>query len=177
MRKGIAVMATTLALAGCASVHEHFAGESADVELALPADYRAFSSYMISDRLGQEDQVIALFANDVAREGARADSGLPYGSIIVGEIYTAAKDEDGEVVESELGRRIPDELAAIVMMERRKDWDERYPDELKVGDWEFEVFSPQGENLAKDTTACRECHHPLTDSEFTFTYEHIAAAN
>ena len=38
------------------------------------------------------------------------------------------------------------------MMERRAGWDDQYPDELKVGDWEFEVFSPTGENLGKDTT-------------------------
>ena len=62
-------------------------------------------------------------------------------------------------------------------MERREGWDAKYPDELKVGDWEFEVFSPTGENKGADTTACRECHHPLTDTEFTFSYEHIAAAN
>lgn len=149
-----------------------------DVVLDLPADYKtAFDNYLVSDRLGQEDQVISLFANDMAREGARADGTLPYGSVIVGEIYGAKTDADGAVVESQLGRRVPAELKAIVMMERREGWDAQYPDELKVGDWEFEVFSPAGENLAKDTTACRECHHPLTDTEFTFSHAHIGAAN
>jgi len=148
-----------------------------DVVLELPADYKASGPYLISDRLGQEDQVIALFANATARDGARADGKLPYGSIIVGEIYGVEKDADGEVVESQLGRRVPAELKTIVMMERREGWDARYPDELKVGDWEFEVFSPAGENLGKDTTACRECHHPLTETEFTWSYQHLAAAN
>ena len=141
-------------------------------------DYRtSFDNYLISDRLGQEDQVISLFANETAREGARADGKLPYGSILVGEVFEAKADVDGEIIESQLGRRIPDKLKAIVMMERREGWDHQYPDELKVGDWEFEVFSPAGENLGKDTTACRECHHPLTDTEFTFSYAHIGGAN
>jgi len=149
-----------------------------DVTLDLPADYKtAFDNYLISDRLGQEDQVISLFANDTAREGARADGKLPYGSVIVGEIYAAKADADGNILESELGRRIAAELKAIVVMERQEGWDDQYPDELKVGDWEFEVFSPAGENLAKDTTACRECHHPLTDTEFTWSYAHIGGAN
>lgn len=149
-----------------------------DITLDLPANYReTFDNYMISDRMGQEDQVISLFANPVARDGARADGKLPSGSIIVGEIYAAKADEDGAVLESQLGRRIPETLKAIVLMERRAGWDDQYPDELKVGDWEFEVFSPTGENLGKDTTACRECHHPLTDTEFTWTFDHIAAAN
>lgn len=146
-----------------------------DVTLNLPSDYRdTFDNYLISDRLGQEDQVISLFANSTAREGARTDGELPDGSIIVGEIYSAKADADGTILESQIGRRIPETLKAIVMMERRSGWDDQYPDELKVGDWEFEVFSPAGENLGKDTTACRECHHPLTETEFTWSFDHIA---
>lgn len=149
-----------------------------DVTLELPANYREnFDNYMISDRLGQEDQVISLFANSIARDGARADGKLPFGSVLVGEIYTAKADSDETILESQLARRIPEKLKAIVVMERQDGWDDQYPDDLKVGNWEFEIFSPTGENLNKDTTACRECHHPLTETEFTWTFDHIAAAN
>lgn len=151
---------------------------AADIALKLPREYKTkFDNYLITDRLGQEDQVMSLFANDVAREGVSANGKLPYGSIIVGEIYAAKKDAKGNVIESELGRRVPAKLKAIVMMERRKGWDKQYPKDLKVGDWEFEVFSPAGKNLGKKTTACRQCHHPLTESEFTFSYAHIGGAN
>ncbi len=151
---------------------------AADIALELPRDYKTtFDNYLISDRVGQEDQVISLFANGIARDGARTDGKLPDGSVIVGEIYAAKTDADGNVIESMLGRRIPAELKTIVVMERRTGWDDQYPDELKVGNWEFEAFSPSGENLGKDTTACRECHHPLTDTEFTWTFDHLAAAN
>lgn len=154
------------------------ANAAEDVVLKLPGDYKtSFDNYLTTDRLNQEDQVIVLYANSVARAGARTDGKLPFGSVLVGEIYKAKTDTDGTVVESQLGRRVPDELAAIVMMERRDGWDDQYPDELKVGDWEFEVFSPTGENLGKDTAACRECHHPLTDSEFVWSYEHIGGVN
>ncbi len=149
-----------------------------DVTLDLPADYRTtFDNYLISDRLGQDDQVMSMFANGIARDGARTDGRLPYGSVLIGEVYGAKKDADGAVVTSEIGRRVPAELKVIVMMERREGWDAQYDDALKVGDWEFEVFGPDGKNLGKDTTACRECHHPLTDTEFTFSYAHIGAVN
>lgn len=170
----VRVWALTLAtglIAGAAAAAD-------DVALELPTDYRtAFDNYMISDRLGQEDQVMSMFANDIARQGARDDGKLPYGSVIIGEVYGVQKDADGAVVESKLGRRVPAELKAIVVMERREGWDAAYPDMLKVGDWEFDVFSPDGKNLNKDTTACRECHQPLSDTEFTFSYHHLAAAN
>jgi hypothetical protein len=165
------ILTLASSLAACAAT-------AGDVTLDLPANYQTTSdNYMISDRLGQEDQVISLFANDTARKGVQANGKLPYGSVLIGEIYQAKADADGHVIESQLGRRVPNKLKAIVMMERREGWDDQYPDELKVGDWEFEVFSPDGKNLGKDTTACRECHHPLTDTEFTFSYAHIGGAN
>ena len=149
-----------------------------DRVLELPGDYASsYDNYYVSDRLYQDDQVISLYANDVVRDAARAGKPLPDGSILVGEIYAAKKDADGEVMESPLGRRIAGELKAIVMMERRASWADQYPEGNKVGGWEFEVFSPDGKNLGKDTSACRECHEPLADSEYTWSLDHIAAAN
>ncbi|MBX2806245.1 MAG: cytochrome P460 family protein [Hyphomicrobiales bacterium] len=182
IRNIFTVIVMSIVVAGCTSgtavQNANITGSGTkDVALKLPANYKAYGPYMISDRMIQEDQVITLYANDIARKGAKTNGKLPYGSILVGEIYKAAKDGDGNVIQTSLGRRVPAELSAIVMMERQEGWDAKYPDELKVGDWEFEVFSPAGENLGKDTTACRECHHPLNETEYTFSLQHISAAN
>lgn len=149
-----------------------------DRVLVLPADYKTgYDNYYADNRQIQEDQFISLYANDVARDAAAKDGTLPDGSIIIGEIYGVRKDADGEVIESQLGQRIPETLKAIVMMERRAGWAEQYAEGLKVGGWEFEVFSPSGENLGKDTTACRECHEPLGATEYTWSIDHLGAAN
>lgn len=167
-----------LVTAGIAAICATAVFAAEDRVLGLPDDYRtAYDNYMISDRLQNEHQVISLFANEVARRGPLTGEALPEGSIIVGEIYKAALDTDGDAIESTLGRRIPAELAAIVVMERRAEWADQYPEELKLGGWEFEVFSPAGENLAKDTAGCRECHAPLGDTDYLWTIEHIRAAN
>ena len=110
-----------MVLAGCHSGDSSTAESAAaivdegDVALVLPTDYKSYGTYMISDRLGQEDQVIALYANPTAREGARADGTLPYGSVIVGELYKAKLDDAGDVILSDVGRRVPNELTAIVI--------------------------------------------------------------
>lgn len=152
-----------------------FAAE--DRVLDFPKDYReTFTLYFTGDRFIAEEQTIRIFANSIALEGVRKDGKLPDGSVLVAELYAAVKDGEGKVVESQIGRRVPGAFKAVALMERRAGWDDQYPDELKVGDWEFEVFSPDGKNLGKDTTACRECHHPLTDTEYLFSIEHLAAA-
>ena len=139
-----------------------------------PADYKmAFMNVLEGDRTANDKQVIRIFANPTAIQGAQSDGKLPYGSVLVAELYSAKLDADGEPVISGLGRRIIDKLAAIVVMERGKGFDAEYPEELKVGDWEFAVFSSTGKRLNKDVTGCRACHHPLNDSEFVFSYEHI----
>lgn len=160
-----------LALAGAGA---YAAGHAKDVALEFPANYKTeFTEYFSGDRQNGT-QHISFYANDVALQGAQADGKLPYGSVLVGEIIPAVM-VDGEPQESSLGRLIhTGEVSAIVLMQRIEGNDERYSDELKVGDWEFEVFSPSGENLAKDTTACRECHHPLTETEYLWSYEHLA---
>ena len=151
------------------------AGE--DRELAFPENYRDnFTLYFSGDRYIAEEQTIRIYANDIAVEGASKGGKLPDGSVLLAEIYAAQKDADGEVIESNIGRRLQGEFKAIALMERRAGWDDQYPDELKVGDWEFEVFSTDGKNLAKDTTSCRECHHPLTETDFMFSIEHLMAA-
>ncbi len=170
MKKLIAATALSL---GALSVAALAAGR--DIALEFPANYKTeFTNYFTGDRQNGT-QIISVYANDVALNGARADGKLPYGSILVGELTPAVTDADGEPLESSLGHLISSgEVGAIVMMQRIKGNDERYDADLKVGDWEFEVFSPSGENLAKDTTTCRECHHPNDDTEFMYSIEHLA---
>lgn len=166
----ISAIATALALIACP------AAATEDRVLAFPADYKtAFTQYYSNDRLLAEEQTITLYANAAAIAAAQAGEALPEGAVLVAEIYAAQKDADGDVIESALGHRIPGAFKAIAVMERRAGWDDQYPADLKVGDWEFELFSPDGKNLGKDTTGCRECHHPLGDTDYLFSIEHMAA--
>lgn len=142
--------------------------------VAWPGDYKqSFSHYFSGDRTANGKQIIRLYANEAATAGKSKDGKLPYGSVLVGELYAAKLDDKGDAVHSVLGRRIVDKMSAIVVMQRGEGFDEQYPDALKVGDWEFAVFSPSGERLQKDITGCRTCHHPLGDKEFVFSYEHL----
>lgn len=140
-----------------------------------PADYKSsFTNYFNGDRTANNKQVMRIFANDVAANGAMADGKLPYGSVIVAELYSVKFGDDGEPLESLLGRRIIDKLSAVAVMQRGEGFDAEYSEDLTVGDWEFAVFKPNGDRVEKDVTSCRECHHALDDTEHLYSYEHLA---
>lgn len=143
--------------------------------ISFPADYATkFQNYLSLDRVQNDDQIIRLFANDAALDAAREGRELPNGSVIVGEVYKAKKDKDGNVITSSLGRRIRDKLAAVAVMEKGEGWGKAFPDDLRNGDWDFAIFAPDGKRLDKDLNACRSCHAPLKDTQHVFSLDHLA---
>jgi hypothetical protein len=148
--------------------------EEKEARIAFPSAYNTtFKNYLSLDRVQNPDQIIRLFANDVALEAGSAGKELPNGSILVGEVYAALKDADGKVITSSLDRRVRDKMVAIAVMEKRQGWGDAFPPELRNGDWDFGIFSPDGKRLDKDLNACRSCHAPLTTTQHLFSLEHI----
>jgi len=162
-----------LALTLCAGLATTTAlAESNKIE--FPKDYRStFTNYLSLDRVQNHDQVIRLFANDKAIQGPGEDGKLPYGSVLVAEVYKAKKDADGNVMTSSLGRRLRDKFALIAVMERAEGWGEDHPPELRNGNWEFAAFKPDGSVADKNLNECRACHAPLAATNYLFSYEHL----
>jgi len=148
--------------------------QSADPQVALPEDYRTtFTNYLSLDRVQNPDQTIRLFANDIAMQGPGEDGKLPYGSVIVAEVYKAKKDAEGNVITSELNRRIRDKMALIAVMQREEGWGEQHPEGIRNGNWEMAAYTPDGSDAGKDINACMACHAPLVDRNFVFSYSHL----
>lgn len=147
---------------------------SADQKIVFPADYRStYTNYLSLDRTQNPDQTIRLFANDIAMQGPGEDGKLPYGSILVAEVYKAKKDAQGNVLVSELGRRIRDKFALVAVMQREPGWGEQHPEGLRNGNWEMAAFKPDGTVADKDLNACLACHAPLASTNFVFSYSHL----
>ncbi len=112
--------------------------------ITFPKDYNTeFYNYLSLDRVQNDDQIIRLFANDLALEAAREGRELPNGSVIVGELYKAKKDVDGNVIESSLGRRVRGKLFAVAVMEKDEGWGATLPENVRNDDWDFAIFSPR----------------------------------
>lgn len=167
-------MIRTVALVIVASFIVVYTTASEESRIQFPKDYQTtFTNYLNLDRTQNPDQVMRLYANDIALKGVQADGQFPDGSILIGEVYKAVKDKDGKVIESTLGRRIRGQLALVAVMEKQKGWGEQFPEGLKNGDWDFATFKPDGSVAKKDLNACRACHAPLTKLHHVFSYEHL----
>ncbi len=168
-------MLKRLVLVGLAGLFMVAATYAQDERIQFPDGYATkFTNYVSSDRLMNEDQAIRLFANDIALQGPGADGKLANGSVLVAEIYKAKKGEDGEVIESQLGRRIRGKLAAVGVMEKREGWGQSIPEKLRTGDWDFAIFNPDGKRLVKkDLNKCRECHAGHASTDHLYSYDHL----
>ena len=162
-------------LTGLAALTIAGAAVADDARIKFPADYRStYTNYLNLDRVQNDDQIIHLFANDIAMKGMKETGKYPNGSVLVGEVYKARKDEKGEVIESELGQRIRGKFALIAVMEKQAGWGANFKEEHKNGDWDFAAFKPDGSVATeKDLNECRVCHAPLTESDHVFSFEHF----
>ena len=143
-------------------------------EVAFPKDYRkTFTNYLSLDRVQNHDQIIRLFANDIAMQGLDENGKLPFGSVLVGEVYKAKLDDSGKVMVSSLGRRIRGELVLVAVMEKGEHLGKGHPEELANGHWEFGAFKRDGSFAGKDLNSCRACHAPLKEADHVFSFEHF----
>ncbi|MEM7307930.1 MAG: cytochrome P460 family protein [Planctomycetota bacterium] len=142
--------------------------------IALPRDYReTFTNYLSLDRVQNHDQIIRLFANDVAMRGPDEHDRLPFGSVLVAEVYKAKLDDDGSVALSSLNRRMRGKMALIAVMERAEHLGQGYEGDLRNGHWDFAAFTPDGAVASKDLNSCRSCHAPLKSTDHLFSLDHL----
>ena len=146
--------------------------------VSFPEGYQEnFIHYVTVNRDDERKQVVKAFANDVALASAKDGVPLASGSVIAMEVYKAELDENEEPVTGDDGFFVTGELAAVVLMESRDGFGEDYSDELRNGNWEYALFKGDGSRIDKETTACFECHKPLTDTDYLFTFEQLKEAS
>jgi len=146
--------------------------------VTFPEGYQDdFTHYSTVNRADDRKQVVRIFANDVAVASAKDGAPLDDGAVVVMEIYKARLDaEDNPVVGSD-GYFEPDELVAVTVMEARDGWGGEYPEAWRNGEWEFAAFTPEDHaRVERDYQPCFECHKPLHESDFLFSFDALSEA-
>jgi Cytochrome P460 len=146
--------------------------------IEFPDGYQdSFEPYATVNRADERKQVVKIFANDVALASAKDGAPLDPGSVLVMEIYKAKLDADQNPVVGSDGFFEQGDLAGIAVMESRAGWGQEYPEEIRNGTWEYALFDAKEHTLVeRDYQPCFECHKPLQQSGFVFSFDALTKA-
>jgi Cytochrome P460 len=146
--------------------------------IEFPEGYQdSFEPYATVNRADERKQVVKIFANDVAIASAKDGAPLDSGSVLVMEIYKAKLDADENPVVGSDGFFEQGDLAGIAVMEARAGWGDEYPEEIRNDTWEYALFDAKAHTLVeRDYQPCFECHKPLQESDFVFSFDALTEA-
>lgn len=145
-----AVLATTAVVAAT------FAWAQGNNRVAFPANYKGGVHYATVERGNIREEI---YANREAVEAAKKGQPLPSGAVITMEDY-----RDGR-------------LFRYIVMEKRDGWGERYDQDIRNGDWEFQSFQPDRTvNRSENVTRCMGCHKSQNKNDYIFTLDRMRNA-
>jgi Cytochrome P460 len=169
---------TILGATALAAVAVTVAVRAGPDNVKFPANYAKGVLYHTVDRADIK-QYRELFITPFAADEAKAGRPLPSGTIITMVNYKAKLGADGQPEKDANGRFIKtDEVAGIVVMEKRMGWGVEYPPDMRNGEWEYRAFNADGSVNAKaDLKPCFTCHlQKVPNQDFVFTLTQIKAA-
>lgn len=144
------------ALVATAAVAATFAWAQGNDRVAFPENYKSGVHYATVERGNIREEI---YANREAIEAAKKGQPLPSGTVITMEDY-----RDGR-------------LFRYIVMEKRQGWGERYAQDIRNGDWEFQSFQPDRTvNRSENVTRCMGCHKAQDKNDFVFTRDRIRSA-
>jgi len=178
IRMTMPALATTAAAAALAVTLAGIVPISAGGDkIAFPADYGKGVMYFTFDAPPNKT-FRELYVSQAAIDAAKKGEPLPSGTVITMVQYAAKLDAQGNPEKDANGRFIKtDTIAGYGVMEKRAGWGTEYPENVRNGDWEYQVFkADKTPNTAAKLDACFACHKPEAKGDFVFSYDKMKTA-
>ncbi len=100
---------------------------------------------------------------------------MPNGTMFLVEAYKAKLDAGGEPVVGPDGFFVPENLSFYTAMKMQAGWGDGIPDLYRNGDWNYAVFSTDGQvKQSVNQAKCFACHKPLAEDSYVFTLDGLA---
>jgi hypothetical protein len=91
--------------------------------------------------------------------------------------YSTKLGADGNPEKDANGKFIKDKLVAYAVMQKGAGWGTEYPDDVRNGEWEYQVFTAdKAVNDKANLKACFGCHKPKASADYLFTLDQMKAA-
>ena len=142
--------------------------------LMFPENHEtAFTRYHRKD-YDDRKQVRYYSGNDIALAGVATGGPFEPGSYFLVEVFAAQEDADGNLLKDADGKLVAGERKLYTAMEKRSGWGDDVPDIYKNDDWRYSVFETDGTNKdGVNEAPCMACHKPLTDNDYSFTFDWV----
>lgn len=145
-------------------------------KIAFPENYASGVRYVTLDN-AENKQVREFYTSQAAIDAAKAEQPMPEGTVITRLHYAAQLDAQGNPVKDADGRFIKGNFLNYTVMEKHAGWGSEYPDNVRNGDWEYQVFkADKTPNTAANFSACFNCHKPIDKQDYVFSYDRLKAA-
>jgi hypothetical protein len=108
-----------------------------------------------------------VYANSAA--ASRQTGDYPYGSILIMETWSTARDEQQKALRDEAGHFRKDQLTGLHVMRKEPGFGEAYR-ENRSGEWEYVEYRADGSYLTPPAASakCASCHVKAAARDFVF---------
>jgi len=145
---------------------------AAPENISVPPGFAStFIPYATVDKRDREPNVVRFMYISPDTTVSSSDQSLPEGTQIVMVERVVETSGSGEPTFNADGRMIAtSEVFRIIVSEKRSGIDAEYEEDMRIGDWEFGVFRPDGSPWPDvDFEECRACHKKAGRTDFTFS--------
>jgi len=144
--------------------------------VAFPENYDQGVKWLVIDHFDRKE-LHEYFVTRAAVPAARRGQEMPNGTVFTMVSYSVLLDADGNPRRGADGHFLKGEIAGYGVMEKKSGWGAEYPPELRNGEWEYRVFTPQKTpNVQMKLSACFECHRTQASHDFIHAYEKLQEA-
>lgn len=138
-------------------------------KVAFPENWSKDVLYGTVDRFDIK-QYRELYASKAAVDAVKAGKPIPGGTVLTLVQYKAKLDDKGLPAKGADGRFQKGDLVAYAVMEKRAGWGTEYKDDLRNGEWEYQVFTADRKpNEKANIPACFQCHKPHEKQDFVIS--------
>lgn len=174
MRRTVAV---SLVFAAATSLTLAVRGDAGPEKIKFPADWKRYVLYTTVDRYDVKQYRELYAPSSEAVQAMKAGRPLPHGTVLTMVSYKAQLDPQGTPVKDANGRFVKGDMAGITIMEKRAGWGTEYPPDLRNGEWEYAIFTPDGKlNEKANYKGCFTCHKPHEKQDYVISLAKVAAA-
>jgi cytochrome c553 len=162
--------------AATATAKSAFLPSLAKSHVAFPQDYRQSFVRYHTINFPATRQVRHYFASRPTVQAAQEGKALSDGAYLLVEVHAAKLDGDGKPVTGSDGFFEADKLLFFTAMSREAGWGKEIPEMLRNEDWNYAVFTTDGQPRSSNQAECLACHKPLDKVSFTFTLDQLKLA-